>query len=122
MDKTIFLESQSSKQIDVHKSNDIKPYRANEIEGYKGKSIEPSPVKSPRQLRVKNPDSNTSNMVNSVRIPKESQNKTGLKNDMSHSNDENMEMFFGIWHTKIPGAVWMVIIIYMFQLVPLEVT
>jgi hypothetical protein len=71
-----------SNQIDPYKSKNVEVYKRKEIEVYKGRSIEPNQIKDSKNSPVKNPKVKTSNSQN------------------------NVKNLIGVWHTKIPGAVW----------------
>ncbi len=74
------IEPHKSKTIDAHKAKTIEVNKAKDIDVHKGKTVDVYKGKS-----IDN-DKKDSKKNNNVRT--------------------NIEQLFGVWHTRIPGAVW----------------
>ncbi|MCL5030213.1 MAG: hypothetical protein M1480_14475 [Bacteroidetes bacterium] len=98
------LSKPSSGQIQTHKAKEIKPYKSKTIEVDKSKTIDVYRAKTIEANKAKDIDVHKGK---TVEVYKGKTIDTDKKDPgKNNSARNNIEQLFGVWHTKIPGAVW----------------
>ena len=98
------ISKPSGSRMQTYKAKEIEPYKSKTIEIHNSKTIDVYKAKTVEVDKSKNINIHKSKTVDVYKGKIIDGNKKESGKEKNAGN--NIEQLFGVWHTRIPGAVW----------------